>query len=75
MESGKVKLVDRAKGYGFILPDDGGEDVFIPPGEVKRCGLELRDGDAVAFDKEANERRPGAFIARNLRLPLPEFLR
>ena len=44
------------KGYGFITPDDGSEDVFV---HINHCnGAEsLREGDAVTFDNEWNDHR------------------
>lgn len=36
---GVVKFFDAAKGFGFILPDGGGKDVFISARTLTRCGL------------------------------------
>ncbi len=37
---GTVKFFDEAKGFGFIIPDDGGQDVFISARALERSGVE-----------------------------------
>lgn len=48
MPTGKVKWFDPNKGYGFIEPDDGSDDVFVHHSEVQ--GTDPRDGQTVEFD-------------------------
>ena len=38
MEKGKVTWFDTTKGYGFIAPDDGSEDIFVHISEVESAG-------------------------------------
>jgi len=61
--TGTVKKFMEDKGFGFITPDDGGDDVFI---HIKQCnGAEsLNVGDAVSYDKEWNDRN-GKYAAAN----------
>ena len=42
---GVVKFFDAAKGFGFILPDDGGKDIFISARTLTRCGLTGLEAD------------------------------
>jgi len=38
---GVVKWYDPARGFGFILPNDGGKDIFVHITALRRCGIEL----------------------------------
>jgi CspA family cold shock protein len=58
--SGKIKWFNRSKGFGFILPDDGAGDVFLPLAVLERSGFgEAPDGASIAFDTStASPRQP-----------------
>ncbi len=48
---GTVKWFNAQKGFGFLVPDDGGSDVFVHVTAVEAAGLKtLRDGEKVSFD-------------------------
>ncbi len=49
--SGKIKWFNRSKGFGFIVPDDGTSDVFLPLAVLERSGFtDAPDGASVVFD-------------------------
>ncbi|MBM4413637.1 MAG: cold-shock protein [Chloroflexi bacterium] len=50
-ESGTVKWFNDSKGYGWIQPDDGGEDVFAHFSQIKGTGFKtLAEGQRVEYD-------------------------
>jgi len=61
MATGTVKSFDSARGFGFITPDDGSEDVFVHISTVERSGLGyLSEGQKIEFDIEPDGRGPQA---------------
>jgi len=62
MATGTVKWFSSEKGFGFIQPDNGGQDVFVHISAVERAGLStLRDGAKVSYEIETDRRgRPAA---------------
>jgi CspA family cold shock protein len=66
MTTGTVKFFNENKGYGFIRPDDGGNDAFVHITAVERAGMRtLRQDQRVSYDLE--EDRRGKMSAVNLR--------
>ena len=66
--AGTVKWFNPTKGFGFIQPDDGGQDVFVHISAVEQAGLRgLNEGQQVAYDLEA-DRRSGKTSATNLKV-------
>lgn len=56
MSTGTVKFYDEVKGFGFITPDEGGNDLFVHVTGLQP-GASLQDGDKVEF--EVGEGRKG----------------
>lgn len=68
MSTGTVKWFNGTKGYGFIQPDDGGNDVFVHISAVERAGLRtLNEGQKVTYELE-QDRRSGKMSAGNLQV-------
>jgi len=57
MASGTVKWFNATKGFGFIQPDDGGQDVFVHISAVERAGLgSLNEGQKLSYELERDQR-------------------
>lgn len=55
MPTGKIKWFNPEKGYGFIRPDDGNEDIFLHISAVEDAGLEmLEPGQRISFNLDEN---------------------
>ena len=66
MPTGTVKWFNPTKGYGFIRPQGGGNDVFVHISAVERAGLSsLNEGQAAEFELVSNR---GKTSAENLRV-------
>ncbi len=58
--TGKVKFFNTAKGFGFIQPEQGGNDVFVHATALERAGIRgLNEGDRVSFVLEDDRRGRG----------------
>ena len=63
-----VKWFNGQKGFGFIQPNDGGNDVFVHISAVERAGLSsLAEGQKVSYEIKVDPRR-GKSSAENLRI-------
>jgi cold shock protein len=61
MPRGTVKWFDGEKGYGFIRPDDGGEDVFVHHTGIAGSGFKsLDEGEKVTYEVAQGRRGPQA---------------
>lgn len=61
MENGNVKWFDREKGFGFIEPDTGDQDIFVHISAVEKAGLKsLSEGQVVFYERELTNGRLSA---------------
>ena len=68
MTTGTVKWFSGQKGFGFIQPNDGGNDVFVHISAVERAGLSgLAEGQKVTYEAKTDQMR-GKVSAENLSL-------
>jgi CspA family cold shock protein len=66
MSTGTVKWFNAQKGFGFIQPDDGGNDVFVHISAVERAGMHnLAEGQKVSYEVKRNPKN-GKDAAENL---------
>jgi len=57
MTTGTVKFYNTQKGFGFIQPDDGQQDVFVHATALERAGISsLTEGQNVSFETEVDSR-------------------
>lgn len=67
MSTGTVKWFNSQKGYGFIQPDEGGQDVFVHISAVQRAGMTgLQEGQKLSYEL-TEDRRTGKSSADQLR--------
>jgi len=61
MSTGTVKWFNNQKGYGFIQPDDGGNDVFVHISAVERAGWRsLREGQKLGYELQTEKGKTSA---------------
>ena len=65
MPTGTVKFFNADKGYGFIAPEDGGNDAFVHISAVEAAGMRTLDKDQ-RVNYELQEDRRGKMAATNL---------
>ena len=67
MPTGTLKWFNETKGYGFIQPDNGGNDVFVHVSAVERSGMRgLAEGQKISYELET-DRKSGKESAGNLK--------
>jgi len=67
MATGTVKWFNSTKGFGFIQPDNGGEDAFVHISAVERAGMrEIVEGQKLSYELE-RDNKSGKMSATQLR--------
>lgn len=67
MPTGTVKWFELGKGYGFITPDEGGQDVYVHATEVIRSGLRcLYRDQKVSYEIKKYRGKPNAINIEEL---------
>ena len=57
MANGTVKFFNSTKGFGFIQPDDGGQDAFVHISAVERAGMrEIVEGQKIGYEMERDNK-------------------
>lgn len=64
MEKGKVKWFSERKGYGFITPDGGGEDLFVHHSNLAEGTTSLHEDQAVEYESAQGQKGPEATNVR-----------
>lgn len=60
-QTGTVKWFNGTKGFGFIVPDDGGPDIFVHISAVEAAGLRtLEEGQKLEFELQENRGKKAA---------------
>jgi CspA family cold shock protein len=61
VSTGIVKWFNSSKGFGFIAPDDGGDDLFVHHSEIKTDGYaSLDEGQSVQYEVGQGKKGPCA---------------
>ncbi|MBQ4383302.1 MAG: cold-shock protein [Firmicutes bacterium] len=69
MKTGTVKWFNPEKGYGFISPDEGGDDVFVHFSSILVDGYKtLNEQQKVSFDVETDPKNSSKMRAVNVRI-------
>jgi len=68
MPTGTVKWFNENKGWGFIVPDDGGDDVFVHYSAIESEGFKtLKEGQKVDYELKLGKN--GKYQADNVKMP------
>lgn len=67
MAKGTVKWFNDQKGFGFVTPDDGGNDLFVHFSAIQGDGFKtLNEGQAVEYEEGMGQKGPQATNVRGL---------
>lgn len=68
IQQGKIKFFDAQKGFGFINPDEGSQDIFVHRNNIEDLGYDqgFDDGESVEFEVKETDKGLSAINVRSL---------
>jgi len=66
MPKGTIKWYNKDKGFGFIMPDEGGRDVYVQASNVETPDRYLADGQRIEYEIAMGRKGPEAVQVRPL---------
>lgn len=64
MPRGTIRWFNHEKGFGFIIPDDGGKDVYVQSSNIENPEHELEDFQRVEYETTIGRKGPEAINVR-----------
>jgi CspA family cold shock protein len=75
MTTGTIKFFNASKGFGFVTPDGGGADLFLPAATVTASGIAIvRPGQRVTFEQAADKKGPKVVALKLMGEPVVKVL-
>lgn len=66
MPKGTVKWFNQAQGFGFIMPDEGGRDIYVQTSNIDTPDHLLADGQRVEYEVATGRKGPEAVKVKSL---------
>lgn len=66
MPKGTVKWFNQDKGFGFIMPDEGGRDIYVQTSNIETPDRLLSDGQRVEFEAAMGRKGPEAVKVKSI---------
>jgi len=66
MHRGTIRWYNKEKGFGFIIPDDGGKDLYVQSSHIETSDHDLTDFQRVEYETTVGRKGPEAINVRPL---------
>lgn len=66
MPNGTVKWFNKDKGFGFIMPDEGGRDIYVQGSNIENPDQNLMDGQRVEYEMTLGRKGPEAIHVKSI---------
>ena len=66
MARGTVRWFNQEQGFGFIIPDDGGKDIYVQSTNIETPNKELSDNQRVEYEPFLGRKGPEAIHVRQV---------